>query len=215
MPATISVGRAPSNHIVVNQPAVSGSHALITFVENGTVIYTDNSTNGTIINGQHVKQRSVTINQGDQILLPGQILLDWATINAWNPHASVNPQPQPYPQPQPQPQPWNNNPEIEDAKPKKNTCGFLGFLLSIISFPLLFIPIVNFIGGAINLVAFVLSIIGMFRQPRTKALIGLIISVVGPIIVFLVSWLIIDAAASSTIDAIDAINELDDINGLY
>jgi pSer/pThr/pTyr-binding forkhead associated (FHA) protein len=63
----IAIGRAPKNEIVIDDPAISGEHAVIT-IYNGDVLLEDlDSTNGTKINGQPVKMHF--LQDGDLIEL--------------------------------------------------------------------------------------------------------------------------------------------------
>src|SRR5690606_36413415 len=56
----ISVGRAPESSLVLDDPQVSGRHALI-FVENGKVLIADlGSTNGVFVNGERITQAAIT-----------------------------------------------------------------------------------------------------------------------------------------------------------
>jgi pSer/pThr/pTyr-binding forkhead associated (FHA) protein len=53
----LTIGRAPDNAVIIDNPAVSGHHARV-FSESGAVILEDlNSTNGTFVNGQHTTRR--------------------------------------------------------------------------------------------------------------------------------------------------------------
>jgi pSer/pThr/pTyr-binding forkhead associated (FHA) protein len=56
-------GRNPENHFPINHPTVSSLHCDITLTANGVLLYDHNSTNGTFVNGQIVKQA---------VLEPGQ-----------------------------------------------------------------------------------------------------------------------------------------------
>lgn len=90
---TLYIGRNPENDIVYNEIQVSGRHAEIVFEDDGQIIFTDYSTNGSYINGMPVHHASQSIMYGDDIVLPGNIHLDWNLIMAFQ-----------YPQ-----QPVNNN----------------------------------------------------------------------------------------------------------
>lgn len=93
----ITIGRAPDNDIVYQEPSVSGHHADITF--NGEyILMTDHSTNGTWINGRKLHHASCNITRHDRILFPGKILLDWQDIDrllkktiVWNPQTVHEP----------------------------------------------------------------------------------------------------------------------------
>ena len=61
----VFIGRAPSNHIVVDHPAVSAQHALLLRVRDSYRLMDLNSTNGTLINGVLVTDADV--QDGDKI----------------------------------------------------------------------------------------------------------------------------------------------------
>ena len=61
----VFIGRAPSNHIVVDHPAVSTQHALLLRVRDSYRLMDLNSTNGTQINGMLVTDTEV--NDGDKV----------------------------------------------------------------------------------------------------------------------------------------------------
>lgn len=82
-----SIGRNPDNHIVIPNPAVSGSHAdLIVSDDNGFIQYmfVDHSTNGTMINGQMLHQSSCYVAYNDVIIFPGNIMFDWTCLSSAN-----------------------------------------------------------------------------------------------------------------------------------
>jgi hypothetical protein len=58
-------GRKLENHFPINHPTVSSLHCDLTLTANGVLLHDHDSTNGTFINGQPVKQA---------VLQPGQIL---------------------------------------------------------------------------------------------------------------------------------------------
>lgn len=70
--------------------------------------------------------------------------------------------------------------------PKKNGIGKAGMIVSIVGFVLSFIPIINILGFVVALVGGVLSLIGVFKQPRKLAIIGLILSALGPLMYLMV-----------------------------
>lgn len=78
----IKVGRHPDNDIVFPAQNISGNHAEIEFQDNGSIIYHDHSTNGTLINGSVVLNKSVVINDSDEVFLPGKIKIDICEIRA-------------------------------------------------------------------------------------------------------------------------------------
>jgi pSer/pThr/pTyr-binding forkhead associated (FHA) protein len=61
----ITIGRAPSNHIVIDHPAVSAQHALLLRVRDSYRLKDLNSTNGTQING--VLVTDAELKDGDEI----------------------------------------------------------------------------------------------------------------------------------------------------
>jgi FHA domain len=63
------IGRAPSNHIVIDHPAVSGQHALLLRVRHSYWLMDLNSTNGTQINGVLVTDAEV--KDGDKVRFGG------------------------------------------------------------------------------------------------------------------------------------------------
>lgn len=67
--AVVSIGRAPENDLVINDPRVSRQHAQLRAVAGQFVIFDLDSTGGTSLNGQPVSQRPLT--PGDVILLAG------------------------------------------------------------------------------------------------------------------------------------------------
>ncbi len=64
---SIAIGRRDSNTIQIDDPSVSGSHAVLTRREDGDFTLEDlGSTNGTRINGRHV-ERATRLRNGDAI----------------------------------------------------------------------------------------------------------------------------------------------------
>jgi pSer/pThr/pTyr-binding forkhead associated (FHA) protein len=63
----VSIGRAPDNGLVIDNPAVSNYHARV-FNEEGRLMLEDfGSLNGTFVNGQRIKM--VTLKPGDSVLV--------------------------------------------------------------------------------------------------------------------------------------------------
>ena len=187
MPHTISIGRGATNDIILNQPAITRQHAIITFGEDGSIIYTDNSTNGTSINGQFVRGRSTYIRHGDEILLPGNVLLSWNTIDSRNPYrAGADTRNQPPVMPAEQ----NNNNDYPaydgtaatTTVKRRNVCGLLSLIFSLVAIPF-YCPPITLVGEGLSTVAFILGFIGLFFRPRGKAIAGLIISLIIPLII--------------------------------
>src|SRR5215210_7115101 len=63
--AVISIGRAPSCDLVIDDLTISGEHALLGYTPQGWVIEDQNSTNGTYVNGARVA--SEYVNPGDVV----------------------------------------------------------------------------------------------------------------------------------------------------
>jgi pSer/pThr/pTyr-binding forkhead associated (FHA) protein len=61
----VMIGRAPSNHMVIDHPTVSGQHALLLRVRHSYWLKDLNSTNGTQINGDFVTDAE--LKDGDTI----------------------------------------------------------------------------------------------------------------------------------------------------
>jgi len=83
----ITIGRADDNSIVVpeNYDTVSNYHAEIK-KQGDDLVFSDYSSNGTIINGQNVHNTSVSIFPGDRIVVAGIYDLDWNVINQYFPN---------------------------------------------------------------------------------------------------------------------------------
>jgi pSer/pThr/pTyr-binding forkhead associated (FHA) protein len=76
----LTIGRAPDNAVIIDNPAVSGHHARV-FSESGAVILEDlNSTNGTFVNGQHTTRR--VLRAGD-VLQVGKHQLVFEHTHEW------------------------------------------------------------------------------------------------------------------------------------
>lgn len=82
MSRTITIGRNPESTICVSEQydIVSNDHAEIT-QQGVEIVFTDHSSNGTIINGQKIQGRSVNIYRGDKIVLAGVYELTWSEID--------------------------------------------------------------------------------------------------------------------------------------
>jgi len=61
-----TIGRAPLNHIVIDNPAVSAQHAIIAKLADSYQLQDLHSTNGTRVNGIPVTE--VELKDGDKIL---------------------------------------------------------------------------------------------------------------------------------------------------
>lgn len=84
MSKPITIGRNPSSTICVSEEydIVSNDHAEIV-QQGGELTFIDHSSNGTIINGQKIKGRSVGIYPGDKIVLAGVCELSWDKISTF------------------------------------------------------------------------------------------------------------------------------------
>lgn len=80
---TVTIGRSAACDIVLSDSCSSASrnHATIT-VENGRIMYTDHSANGSIINGALIQDRMIEIIEGDKIEIPGGDTVTWDRIKA-------------------------------------------------------------------------------------------------------------------------------------
>lgn len=80
----ISIGRDPRNDVRIDErwDTVSNQHCDIR-MDGDQLIFTDHSSNGTVINGQKIQNRSVGIYPGDKILLANVFELEWTVINSF------------------------------------------------------------------------------------------------------------------------------------
>lgn len=65
--STITIGRAPHNTLVIQDPAVSGEHAAIMSLQGELILEDMDTTNGTKVNGQPVKKHF--LQDGDLVAL--------------------------------------------------------------------------------------------------------------------------------------------------
>lgn len=78
---SIAVGRRDSNTIQIDDPSVSGSHAVLTRREDGDYTLEDlGSTNGTRLNGKHV-ERATRLRGGDRVRF-GKVECDYTSTVA-------------------------------------------------------------------------------------------------------------------------------------
>ena len=70
------------------------------------------------------------------------------------------------------------------VRPKTNGLGVAGMVISIIGFVLSIIPLVNIVGIFVAVLGGIFSLIGVFKQPRTLAIVGLVLSVLSAVIFF-------------------------------
>jgi pSer/pThr/pTyr-binding forkhead associated (FHA) protein/V8-like Glu-specific endopeptidase len=77
----ITIGRNPSNKIVISHPSVSDYHAEIKIKDDGTIGITDKSSNGTIVKGRKVpKDVEVSLSRGEKVSFAGAVDLDWNQV---------------------------------------------------------------------------------------------------------------------------------------
>lgn len=57
---TLTIGRSPDNHVVVDDPTVSGHHAVIESTQSGHRIRDLDSTNGVWVNGQRLPEAQLS-----------------------------------------------------------------------------------------------------------------------------------------------------------
>ncbi len=69
----INIGRRPDNHLTLQDPRVSRSHAQIRAIRGQYVLFDLNSTGGTLVNGRRVNQ--CILKPGDVISLSGVPLI--------------------------------------------------------------------------------------------------------------------------------------------
>ncbi len=78
-PGTTSIGRAPGADLLVDEAGVSRQHADIIVLPEEQVILKDrNSTNGTIVNGDVVKNSARALKDGDKIQVGSTLLLKFS-----------------------------------------------------------------------------------------------------------------------------------------
>ncbi len=76
----ITIGRDPKSNIVITgQDTVSFNHATIEYT-GGSYLFIDDSSNGTLVNGQKLHHSSCPIRPGDVIMLAGVYQLKWERI---------------------------------------------------------------------------------------------------------------------------------------
>ena len=139
----ITVGRASDNDIIFDVQSISNYHADVV-ISNDRVTITDHSTNGTWVNGKKLHNDSCEIREGDKILLPGNVSLDWRLLvkdskktQRWNPNsttpASKHPSEEDYHRPR-QHQPHNEYPQyVDDGNYTVKTLAFGDAISNIFS----------------------------------------------------------------------------------
>lgn len=133
----ITIGRNTDNDIVIMDQSVSGYHADLEILDNGEMIFRDHSTNGTMVNGNHLHNDFCYVFGTDKIVFPGQHRFDWTEIELPKQTDEVlvasglQCQPQLQPQPQvPQPLPKYQQPVSPQQLERYGEIGFVGVLKS-------------------------------------------------------------------------------------
>ncbi len=87
MAQTITIGRDPLSDIRVDNSfeRVSNLHADITYTDDGRILFTDHSTNGTIINDRELHHDSAYITPDHTVKLAGDYTLIWDNVFALMP----------------------------------------------------------------------------------------------------------------------------------
>lgn len=88
----ITIGRDPNCDIRFRPECkfCSSWHGTL-HMEGNTLIYRDQSSNGTTINNTMIHNQSVPLRHGDTIMLAGQYLLDWNVIDRYFPQMQQKP----------------------------------------------------------------------------------------------------------------------------
>jgi pSer/pThr/pTyr-binding forkhead associated (FHA) protein len=69
----INIGRSLENHLVIDDPSVSRAHAQLIAIKNHFMVFDQNSTGGTFVNGKRVSR--TVLNSGDIISLAAVSML--------------------------------------------------------------------------------------------------------------------------------------------
>lgn len=77
----LTIGRRPSNHIHIDNLAVSGEHAAIVTIGKDSFLEDLNSTNGTVVNGKTIKKH---VLQHDDVITFGKYQLRYVNENQAN-----------------------------------------------------------------------------------------------------------------------------------
>lgn len=79
MNATVTIGRSSECNIMVSDGNVSRIHARISRV-GGQYVFEDVSSNGSVLNGQVIHGRRITVAPGANILLAGRVPFPWNEV---------------------------------------------------------------------------------------------------------------------------------------
>jgi hypothetical protein len=93
-------------------------------------------------------------------------------------------------------------PGAQQTKPQRNILALVAFIVSVVGFIFACIPGALIIGWILLPIAFILAIVSLFMKGKGKGLgiAGLIISVVGTIVAFVVFFAVVAASFSSAFD---------------
>ena len=201
MAKSIRIGRGQNNDVFINDPAVSLNHCEISQDDNGEFRITDlNSTNGTYVNGTLLLNPHTLLRENDTVRI-GNTVLPWKNYFVF-PTPSQHTYQQPYPQPPVPPIFQQPQPQTPRGR-RKNGMGAAGFVLSLISLALCWVPVtgdrhdangislislVPVVDVILFLLGLIFSIVGVSLRNRKKglAIAGLAISVVVLICLFFV-----------------------------
>lgn len=130
------IGRNPNCDIVFADQSVSGSHADLCILDNGSIQLVEHSTNGTYVNQTYVHQQTVTLNGSEILSFPGGgtvALPQLLGSQAKDPRGTVvigpaqaqqmNNMPMPMPAPMPAPMPQVQQPGQQQANIQINISG--------------------------------------------------------------------------------------------
>ena len=90
MNATVTIGRSSECNIMVSDGNVSRIHARISRV-GGQYVFEDVSSNGSVLNGQVIHGRRITVAPGANILLAGRVPFPWNEVYKMLPMGPVSP----------------------------------------------------------------------------------------------------------------------------
>lgn len=77
----VTIGRSQENDVVFEQvDTISSYHSEIVIDDSGIITYNDHSTNGSWVNGQKIHKTSCVVKEGDTIMLPGDVIIEWNQI---------------------------------------------------------------------------------------------------------------------------------------
>ena len=133
----ILIGRSVECQICYEGVApISSKHAELIIGDDGRMMFTDYSTNGTMVNGQMINHKTIPVSYGEEIVFPGNVALDWNLVAAVfnrmreTPSAGAAQRPSPAPQPQqpsPAPQPQQSYYQSTPVSPNMGSGETLSF----------------------------------------------------------------------------------------